>query len=216
MKSAIEPVCRLCGCLASAHRGPGVGCEGTGGNCPCMETFAWNNKPTVAGKVRCFRRADGQTIEGCDRIRFRSHGTCEMVYRDDTFDVGLPMSLAEAELAVSRGIWIEVEDEPYHPPITTELVDDPYRILSELEWAVKSANCGPRTHNLLNDLFRVFPSVLCDARILSREVLAARRITLSNGYQWPNVTPEERTLYARSNDDTDQSGALERHNKGAP
>lgn len=62
-------------------------------------------------RVRCFRRSDGQTIEGCDRIRFRSHGTCEMVYRDDTFSV-LPMSLCEAEQAVRRGIWVEVEDEP--------------------------------------------------------------------------------------------------------
>lgn len=60
-------------------------------------------------RVRCFRRADGQTIEGCDRIRFRSHGTCEMVYRDDTFEV-LPMSISEADLAVRRGIWVEVPD----------------------------------------------------------------------------------------------------------
>lgn len=60
-------------------------------------------------RVRCFRRADGQTIEGCDRIRFRSHGTCEMVYRDDTFEV-LPMSIHEAEQAVRRGIWVEVPD----------------------------------------------------------------------------------------------------------
>ena len=61
------------------------------------------------GKVRCFRRSDGQTIEGCDRIRFRSHGTCELVYKDDTFEC-LPMHLSEAERAVSRGIWVEVND----------------------------------------------------------------------------------------------------------
>lgn len=75
------------------------------------DTLAIGTQPKpVAGKVRCFRRADGQTIEGCDRIRFRSHGTCEMVYRDGTFEAGIPMQLAKAENAVARGIWVEVND----------------------------------------------------------------------------------------------------------
>lgn len=39
-------VCGACQCLVTAHHGPGIGCEGAGGNCGCTLT------PEEANKAR--------------------------------------------------------------------------------------------------------------------------------------------------------------------